>query len=143
MSFPWADHEQRRLELAAEIDEADETADGLGEEEAPEGGEAEQGDLDTAVAHPITSHVLAGCNQLRRTSKSTFIPPHTTDMVWTRVAFFDARGARLVLSAWKPKGSGNPYRTVIQHWYYDNNRAVRAVVLWHINGTTWNRWAQC
>jgi hypothetical protein len=142
MEFPWEDHEERRLLLAAEIDEPEGDDESLGVEDVAEGEEVAKEAAPT-VGSPITSHVLAGCNQRRRTSKSTFLPPATTDAVWTRVAFFDRNGVRLVLSNWLNKGSGNPYRTVIQSWYYDNERAVRAVVLWHENGTTWNRWAQC
>ena len=78
---------------------------------------------------------------VRAFSKSTFLPPSTTDAVWTRVAFFDGAGARIMLSAWKNLGSGNPYRTVPHTWYLDDQRARRAVVLWNMNGDTWNRWA--
>ncbi len=68
-------------------------------------------------------------------------PPHTTEAVWTRVAFFTEDTVRLVLSDWKAKGPANPHQTLIQRWYFDNRRARKAVVLWWMNGNTWRRWA--
>ena len=137
MSEPWPDAAIRDAILAAEGDSPGPSLDLLGE----------QGDQDLAVgdevdalASGITSHVVARSG-IRITSKSTFKPPHSTEAVWTRVAFYTADTGRLVLSNWKNKGSANPYQTLIQHWYFDDRRARRALVLWWMNDSTRRRWA--
>jgi hypothetical protein len=129
---------QDRLVLLAQLDDPEPGADG---EESSDGGERpESAEPGSRVTPGITSHVFSRSG-VRAFSKSTFLPPSTTDAVWTRVAFFDGAGARLVLSPWRNLGSGNPYRTVLFTWHLDDQRARRAVVLWNMNGDTWNRWA--
>lgn len=139
MTFPWEDNEQRKLELSAETDEATDV-EGLG---STDDEEIDDQTLAPADASGITSHVMSGCKQTRRYSKSTYKPPWTTDAVYARVAFYNSAAARLVLSNWVNLGSANPYQYFIRTWYYDNNKAVRALVLWNSNQTSWHRWASC
>lgn len=130
------DPETHALALRAEADAAsDKQLLELEEHEDAEVSEAPE-------ATGITSHVLA-CSSGRAVSKSSFIPPHTTDAVWTRVAFFDAAGGRLTLSDWHNSGPGNPYRTKLIHWTYNARGVKRALVLWSMNGNTWRSWASC
>ncbi len=138
MSEPWPDPTIRDATLAVEADGPGPSLGLLGEEDTdldltPEG---EAG----VLLSGITSHVVARSG-IRITSKSTFKPPHTTEAVWTRVAFFTADTQRRVLSDWKNKGSANPYQTLIQHWYFDDSLSRRALVLWWMNGSTWRSWA--
>lgn len=137
MSEPWPDAAIRDAILASEADGSGPSLGLLGETDDRE---PALGDELGALASGITSHVVARSG-IRITSKSTFKPPHTTDAVWTRVAFFTADTQRLVLSDWKNKGSANPHQTLIQHWYFDDARARRALVLWWMNDSTWRRWA--
>jgi hypothetical protein len=132
---PWQDDDVLRMILAAEGDAADGDLALLGEDSVEDVEESA-----AVAASGITSHVFVR-NGSRAWSKSTFKPPHTTDAVFTRVAFYTADTARLVLSDWKAKGSANPYQTLIQHWYFDDRRARKALVLWWMNGTTWRSWA--
>jgi hypothetical protein len=130
--------------LSAEGDEPGGALEQLGDGSADEpGDQPSAGGVDAAAeisASGITSHVFARSGS-RATSKSTFKPPHTTDAVFTRVAFFTAETSRLVLSRWLNKGSANPHQTLIQHWYFDDARARKALVLWSMNGSTWRSWA--
>jgi hypothetical protein len=144
MIQPWGNEQLWREMLGAEGDEAggalELLRDGSGDEP---GDEPSENEVDAAVeisASGITSHVFARSG-IRATSKSTFKPPHTTDAVFTRVAFFTADTGRLVLSHWLNKGSANPHQTLIQHWYFDDARARKALVLWSMNGSTWRSWA--
>lgn len=136
MSHPWEDDRLWRAVLGAEGDEAGGDLALLRGEPGDELGEA-PADI---AASGITSHVFARSGD-RATSKSTFKPPHTTDGVYTRVAFFTADTVRLVLSDWKNLGPATQHHTKIQQWYFDDARARKALVLWWMNGTTWRRWA--
>ncbi len=127
-----------RLVLLAQLEDPEpgaEVGEDLGDAEGPESSEP-----GARVTPGITSHVFSRSGA-RAFSKSTFLPPSTTDAVWTRVAFFDGAGSRIALPPWRNLGPGNPYRTVPFTWYLDDQRARRAVVLWSMNGDTWNRWA--
>jgi hypothetical protein len=90
----------------------------------------------------IVSHVLA-CRSLPVLDKSSYKPPWTTDAVWTRVAFYNASGARMALSNWLNLGPGNPYRTYPHTWNYNSSGVARSLVLWNSNQTNWNSWANC
>lgn len=136
MTGPWDDDRLMAAVLAAEQEESDPDPSDLGEEDSEHA--ISDGSGAEAAASGITSHVLAR-NGIRITSKSSFKPPHTTEAVWTRVAFFTEDTVRLVLSDWKAKGPANPHQTLIQRWYFDNRRARKAVVLWWMNGNTWRR----
>jgi hypothetical protein len=107
---------------------------------------SEQDDEDNGrsviAATGITSHVLA-CGSLLVRDKSTYKPPWTTDAVWTRVAFFNRAGARMVLSSWRNLGPGNPYVTYPFTWTYNAAGVARALVVWNSNSTNWNSWANC
>jgi hypothetical protein len=133
---PWPDDEERAAVLAAEAEPADPEGPSVVEEDVESPPES-PGDVE---ATGITSHVFTREGN-RAFSKSTFKLPSTTSAVWTRVAFYDGNGARLVLSKWVNRGSGNPYQTFIYTWYFDHPRARRALVLWFMNGDTWRSWA--
>jgi hypothetical protein len=135
MIQPWNDDHLWREMLGAEADNSGGDLSLLSDAPGDE-----PGDESGAAASGITSHVFARSGN-RATSKSTFKPPHTTDAVFTRVAFFTADTSRLVLSDWRNKGSANPYKTLIQQWYFDDARARKALVLWSMNGSTWRSWA--
>jgi hypothetical protein len=132
---PWDSDAEREAVLAAERDPDPDDAPVVADES-----EDLPADEPSAEATGITSHIFTR-EGARAWSKSTFRVPATTDGVWTRVAFYDGNGARLVLSRWLNKGSANPYQTVIQSWYFDDARARRALVLWSMNGDTWHSWA--
>lgn len=141
MSGPW-DDEMRALVLAAEQDEPDGDLASLDPAQDDEASEAaDQSDDVGAAASGITSHVFSRRGN-RAFSQSSFKPPHTTEAVWTRVAFYTADTGRLVLSDWRNKGSSNQHRTLLQTWYFDHPRARKALVLWWMNGNTWRRWAE-
>ena len=144
MNRPWRDEDVWRAMLDAEGAEAGGDLELLRDEPSEDSGdeptEAEGAAGGELAATGITSHVLARSG-IRATSKSTFKPPHTTDAVFTRVAFFTADTSRLVLSDWLNKGPANPYQTLIQRWYFDDARARKALVLWSMNGSTWRSWA--
>lgn len=139
MIQPWNDDQLWREMLGAEGDDPGGDLSLLSDEPSDEPSD-EAGDQAGEAASGITSHVFVRSGN-RATSKSTFKPPHTTDAVFTRVAFFTADTSRLVLSAWLNKGSANPYQTLVQHWYFDDARARKALVLWSMNGSTWRSWA--
>ena len=144
MNLPSDDELVWRVMLDAERDDAAGDFALLGEEptESPNDELSEVTTKATGeiAASGITSHVFTRSG-IRAWSKSTFKPPHTTDAVFTRVAFYTADTGRLVLSNWLNKGSANPYQTLIQHWYFDDARARKALVLWSMNGSTWRSWA--
>lgn len=140
MIQPWDDDQLWRAVLDAEGDAAGGDLALLYDEQAEEQVE-EQSDAPADIAASgITSHVFSRSG-IRAKSKSTFKPPHTTDGVYTRVAFFTADTVRLVLSDWRNLGPATQHHTKIWQWHYDNARARKALVLWHMNGTTWRSWA--
>lgn len=93
----------------------------------------------------ITSHVLRckqGLNNAYVYDDSTFLPPATGE-VFTRVAFYDGNLNRLLLSAWRSMGGGNPYRTIVHRWTWKSTQVKRSLVLWYENGYHWSSWAGC
>jgi hypothetical protein len=123
----------------ASLDEAVRAAE-MDEGEPVDSEEVQDEQAAGADANGITSHVLQCGN--RNYDKSTYWPPSTGTM-FTRVAFFDGNGKRLILSNWKDCGGANPLRTYIHTWYYDNPRVSRSLVVWKLNDLIWRSWADC
>jgi hypothetical protein len=94
----------------------------------------------------IISHVLRcrqGLDHQYVYDLSTFKPPSTGEM-WTRVAFYDASGRRLLLTAWRYKGSANPYATYGNQWTWRSTAVARSLDIWWMStGYQWSRWANC
>jgi hypothetical protein len=126
--------------LAAALkDEPDPDDDDL-TEEAVEPEEAEPG------VSGITRHSLQckqGLGNAYAYDRSTFQPPSTGEM-YTRTAFYDAHGVRLLLTGWRYKGSANPYAYYGNQWTYKNAAVARSLAIWWMStGYQWSNWVRC
>jgi hypothetical protein len=132
--------EELALIAAALLDEGDVTADELSEEFQEDAEDAEP------RATGITSHILRcrqGLGNAYVYDDSSFKPPSTGEM-WTRVAFYNASGVRLLLTAWRYKGSANPYMTYFNRWTWRNTEVKRSLAIWYMStGWKWSSWASC
>jgi hypothetical protein len=94
----------------------------------------------------IISHVLRcrqGLGNQYAYDLSTFKPPSTGEM-YTRAAFYDRNGQRLLLTGWRYKGSANPYAAYGNQWTVKNPSIARALDIWWMStGYQWTNWANC
>lgn len=100
-----------------------------------------------AGVHPIVSHTLRcrqGLGNAYVYDTSWFHPP-ATGHVWTRAAFYNSSGARLLLTGWRDMGGANPYRPMGNTWTWKSTAVARSLVLWYEDtaGVSWNSWANC
>jgi hypothetical protein len=105
--------------------------------------EAEEAD---PRASGITQHSLRcrqGLGNAYAYDRSTFKPPSTGEM-YTRTAFYNANGVRLLLTGWRYKGSANPYASYGNQWTYRNPAVARSLAIWWMStGYQWSNWARC